>query len=71
VPLGALVGTRGQGWQQVTAELGLERSGPERYLSSHALLAALKESARASSHPPVSVVLPGVAVGSVAPRRAW
>jgi Acyl-CoA dehydrogenase, N-terminal domain/Acyl-CoA dehydrogenase, middle domain len=41
VPHGALVGMRGNGWSQVTAELALERSGPERYLSSHALLVAL------------------------------
>ena len=37
----ALVGAEGAGWKQVTAELALERSGPERYLSSHALLVAL------------------------------
>ena len=41
VPHGALVGVEGEGWKQVTAELAIERSGPERYLSSHALLAAL------------------------------
>jgi alkylation response protein AidB-like acyl-CoA dehydrogenase len=41
VPHGALVGVEGNGWAQVTAELALERSGPERYLSSHALLVAL------------------------------
>jgi Acyl-CoA dehydrogenase, N-terminal domain/Acyl-CoA dehydrogenase, middle domain len=41
VPHNALVGKRGNGWAQVTAELALERSGPERYLSSHALLVAL------------------------------
>ena len=41
VPLDALVGEEGQGWKQVTAELALERSGPERYLSSHMLLEAL------------------------------
>lgn len=40
VPHGALVGVEGQGWRQVTAELAIERSGPERYLSSHALLTA-------------------------------
>lgn len=33
----ALVGTEGEGWRQATAELSLERSGPERYLSSTAL----------------------------------
>lgn len=41
VPADALVGEEGQGWRQVTAELALERSGPERYLSSHMLLVAL------------------------------
>ena len=41
VPHTALVGQEGGGWSQVTAELSLERSGPERYLSSHALLVAL------------------------------
>jgi len=38
VPHDALVGQEGNGWKQVTAELALERSGPERYLSSYALL---------------------------------
>lgn len=46
VPDSMLLGTEGEGWQQVNAELALERSGPERYLSSHRvleeLLAALK-----------------------------
>lgn len=37
VPAAALVGEEGNGWKQVTAELALERSGPERYLSSYAL----------------------------------
>ncbi len=45
VPEDALVGVEGDGWRQVTAELAIERSGPERYLSSHALLAALIDSA--------------------------
>lgn len=49
VPHGALVGTRGQGWAQVTAELALERSGPERYLSSHALLVALIDAAKGNA----------------------
>jgi alkylation response protein AidB-like acyl-CoA dehydrogenase len=44
----ALVGMEGQGWAQVTAELALERSGPERYLSSQALLAAVIDAARAA-----------------------
>ncbi|MFZ4690731.1 MAG: acyl-CoA dehydrogenase family protein [Polymorphobacter sp.] len=45
----ALVGVAGQGWRQVTAELALERSGPERYLSSQALLVTLIEAARAAN----------------------
>ncbi len=32
-----LLGHEGEGWQQVGAELALERSGPERYLSSYCL----------------------------------
>ena len=36
----ALVGQEGQGWEQVTAELALERSGPERIYSSMVLLEA-------------------------------
>ncbi|MEV7225557.1 acyl-CoA dehydrogenase family protein [Polymorphospora sp. NPDC051019] len=35
---GMVVGTPGQGWTQVTAELAHERSGPERYLSTFPLL---------------------------------
>ncbi len=38
VPEDMRVGEEGAGWQQVTAELAFERSGPERYLSSLALL---------------------------------
>jgi len=34
----ALVGEEGSGWEQVTAELAFERSGPERIYSSIALL---------------------------------
>jgi alkylation response protein AidB-like acyl-CoA dehydrogenase len=41
VPDDARVGNEGDGWKQVTAELGFERSGPERYLSSIALIREL------------------------------
>jgi alkylation response protein AidB-like acyl-CoA dehydrogenase len=37
VPRDMLLGREGEGWAQCTSELSLERSGPERYLSSHAL----------------------------------
>jgi hypothetical protein len=36
-----LLGVEGEGWKQVTGELSLERSGPERYLSSYALFIEL------------------------------
>jgi hypothetical protein len=38
LPPQALVGKEGQGWEQVTAELAFERSGPERIYSSIVLL---------------------------------
>src|SRR5438128_523203 len=41
VPEDMRVGEEGAGWQQVTTELAFERSGPERYLSSFALLLEL------------------------------
>jgi acyl-CoA dehydrogenase len=34
----ALLGSRGEGWRQVMQELALERSGPERFLSTMPLL---------------------------------
>lgn len=40
LPGDALLGMEGEGWTQVTSELALERSGPERLLSSFPLLAA-------------------------------
>jgi len=36
----ALIGTEGEGWKQVTAELAFERSGPERIYSSVVLIDA-------------------------------
>ena len=41
VPDDLLVGEAGGGWQQVTAELAYERSGPERFLSTFPLLVEL------------------------------
>jgi alkylation response protein AidB-like acyl-CoA dehydrogenase len=38
LPADALVGTEGQGWAQVNAELAFERAGPERIYSSAILL---------------------------------
>ncbi|ASR03136.1 Glutaryl-CoA dehydrogenase [Gordonia rubripertincta] len=41
VPDEWVFGTIGAGWEQVTSELGYERSGPERFLSTFPLLAAM------------------------------
>tara|TARA_Y100001970_G_scaffold294373_1_gene452139 strand:- start:41944 stop:43122 length:1179 start_codon:yes stop_codon:yes gene_type:complete len=41
IPLDRLIGQEGNGWQQVTAELAFERSGPERFLSSYNVLLEL------------------------------
>ena len=49
VPHELLLGTEGEGWAQCTSELSLERSGPERYLSSHALFVEFLRGAEAGS----------------------
>ena len=41
VPADRLIGQPGRGWKQVTSELSLERSGPDRFLSSFICLVAL------------------------------
>jgi len=41
VPDDALIGAEGNGWNQVSAELAYERSGPERWLSSFRLISEL------------------------------
>ena len=43
IPADRLIGQEGDGWRQVTGELALERSGPERILSTFHLFAALVE----------------------------
>ncbi|RME64142.1 MAG: acyl-CoA dehydrogenase, partial [Alphaproteobacteria bacterium] len=53
VPDAMLVGCEGDGWRQVTAELSLERSGPERYLSSFALFVELLRAAGPKPAEPV------------------
>jgi alkylation response protein AidB-like acyl-CoA dehydrogenase len=40
VPDSRVLGQLGAGWKQVTSELALERSGPERILSTYPLLVA-------------------------------
>jgi alkylation response protein AidB-like acyl-CoA dehydrogenase len=43
LPEAMLLGEEGNGWAQATAELTLERSGPERYLSSFTLVCEVAE----------------------------
>jgi alkylation response protein AidB-like acyl-CoA dehydrogenase len=43
VPDERLIGAEGNGWNQVSAELAYERSGPERWLSSFRLIGELVE----------------------------
>ncbi len=57
LPPDALVGTEGDGWRQVTAELALERSGPERYLSSHALVVELLRAAGPNPAPALAALI--------------
>lgn len=50
VPEDMTVGGEGQGWAMVTSELAFERSGPDRFMSSYALLtAAIDEAGRKPS----------------------
>lgn len=49
VPSSMLVGELGRGWHQVTSELSLERSGPDRFLSSFVLLVEIVRALGASA----------------------
>ena len=51
VPDSSLLGERGAGWRQVTAELAYERSGPERLLSTVPLLRAWADVVREEGDP--------------------
>jgi len=57
VPDSMRVGEAGNGWKQVTAELSLERSGPERYLSSFALLVELVRMAGPEPQPAMRTLI--------------
>ncbi|MDK9721596.1 MAG: acyl-CoA dehydrogenase family protein [Rhodospirillales bacterium] len=67
----ALIGEEGGGWEQVTAELAFERSGPERIYSSMVLLdewlAYLKAKPK---HDLASIRLAGKLLGELAVLRA-
>ncbi|HET7528299.1 MAG TPA: acyl-CoA dehydrogenase family protein [Burkholderiaceae bacterium] len=67
VPHDHLIGTEGEGWKQVSTELALERSGPERYLSSTQLL--LEMLAHADADNPRHAVALGRVVAHYATMR--
>jgi alkylation response protein AidB-like acyl-CoA dehydrogenase len=54
-----LVGEEGTGWRQLTDELALERSGPERYLSTFPLLESFAASRHGTDAPEESFELIG------------
>ncbi len=71
LPHDALIGEEGSGWQQVTAELALERSGPERIYSSMVLMDGwLAHLRRASSLDQAQIRLAGRLAGRLAVLRA-
>lgn len=71
LPADALVGEEGSGWAQVTAELALERSGPERIYSSMVLIDGWLAHLRANGAPePTQVRLAGRLAANLAVLRA-
>ena len=71
VPHEALIGEEGSGWQQVTAELAYERSGPERLYSSIVLFDTWLEHLRATGpHDDATLALAGRIVGHTAVLRS-
>lgn len=67
----ALIGEEGKGWEQVTAELAFERSGPERLYSSIVLFDQWLAFIRTEvGRTPVSVRLAGRIFSQLAPLRA-
>jgi alkylation response protein AidB-like acyl-CoA dehydrogenase len=66
----ALVGTEGKGWEQVVAELALERSGPERIYSSIVLLDAWIERLRSTALDAMTSIALGRMIGELTVLRS-
>jgi alkylation response protein AidB-like acyl-CoA dehydrogenase len=67
----SLIGAEGKGWEQVTAELAFERSGPERIFSSIVLFDEWLNYIRtAQGSSPESTRLAGKIISQLAPLRA-
>jgi alkylation response protein AidB-like acyl-CoA dehydrogenase len=69
VPDDAVLGAVGDGWKQVTSELGFERSGPERFLSAYILLRELVRIAAKNPTERAKVAI-GRAVATLSTLRA-
>ena len=71
LPEDALIGAEGAGWEQVTAELAFERSGPERLYSSIVLFDQWLDFVRTpAGHTPQAQRLAGKIISQLAPLRA-
>lgn len=71
LPDDALIGAEGAGWEQVTAELAFERSGPERLYSSIVLFDEWLAFVRTpAGHTPQAQRLAGKIISQLAPLRA-
>jgi alkylation response protein AidB-like acyl-CoA dehydrogenase len=67
----ALIGAEGKGWEQVTAELAFERSGPERIFSSIVLFDEWLNYIRTpQGNSPEATRLAGKIISQLAPLRA-
>jgi len=67
----ALIGAEGAGWEQVTAELAFERSGPERLFSSIVLFDEWLAFVRTpQGHTPQAQRVAGKIISQLAPLRA-
>lgn len=71
VPDDMVLGEVGDGWRQVTAELAVERSGPERFLSTYPLLVALVERLRSDGRTPDREIGELYADLAVLRRMSW
>jgi acyl-CoA dehydrogenase len=65
VPGDRLLGRPGDGWAQITAELVLERCGPDRFLSTFPLVRAFADAVGASADPSAAWAPLGRAVASL------
>lgn len=71
LPPDAMIGQEGGGWEQVTAELAFERSGPERLFSSIVLFDEWLSFVRTEAgHTPEAVRLAGKVFTHLTPLRA-